>query len=168
LRLQLLAELAQAGRTSVEELSGLWGERSVATASARPGSPSKPARRAPAARPTSSVRQPPDHVARMLLSHAALWHELGGSDHELLTSLESWHGQLFRWLERDLTEHGPREWPSLREALQSEEFGTAACQLVDGAELLVAADKEDLRSAVAQTSRALALRDPLRLLGRLS
>ena len=168
LRLQLLAELAQAGRTSVEELSGLWGERSVSTASARPGSPSRPARRAPAARPTSSVRQPPDHVARMLLSHAALWNELGGSDHELLTSLETWHGQLFRWLERDLTEHGPREWPSLRDALQSEDFGTAACQLVDGAELLVAADKEDLRSAVAQTSRALALRDPLRLLGRLS
>ena len=104
----------------------------------------------------------------MLLSHSALWHELGGSDHELLTSLETWHGQLFRWLERDLTEHGPREWPSLRDALQSEDFGTAACQLVDGAELLVAADKEDLRSAVAQTSRALALRDPLRLLGRLS
>jgi DNA primase len=168
LRLQLLAELAQAGRTSVEELSALWGERSVSPASVRSGSPSRPARRAPAARPASSVRQPPDHVARMLLSHAALWHELGGSDHELLTSLESWHGQLFRWLERDLTEHGPREWPSLREALQSEDFGTAACQLVDGAELLVAADKEDLRSAVAQTSRALALRDPLRLLGRLS
>jgi hypothetical protein len=32
----------------------------------------------------------------------------------------------------------------------------------------VTPDKEDLRSAVAQTARALALRDPLRLLGRLS
>jgi hypothetical protein len=104
----------------------------------------------------------------MLLSHAALWHELGGSDHELLTSLETWHGDLFRWLERDLTEHGPREWPSLREVLQSEAFGASACQLVDGADLLVTPDKDDLRSAVAQTARALALRDPLRLLGRLS
>jgi hypothetical protein len=104
----------------------------------------------------------------MLLGHPALWNELGGSDQELLTSLETWHGELFRWLERDLTEHGPREWPSLREALQDEGFGPAACLLVDGAELPLAADKEDLRSAVAQTSRALALRDPLRLLGRLN
>jgi hypothetical protein len=38
---------------------------------------------------------------------------------------------------------------------------------VDAAEVSVAVDKEELRSAVAQTYRALALRDPLRLLGRL-
>ena len=103
----------------------------------------------------------------MLLSHAGLWYDLGGADHELLTSLESWHGELFKWLERDLTEHGPREWPSLREALQVEAFGDTARHLVDGADVAVTADKDDLRSAVAQTSRALALRDPLRILGRL-
>jgi len=172
LRLQLLAELAQAGKTSVEELSALWGERSGAAAGVPVGGPRPPQGRQPKRnvplRPPSAVRQPPDHVARMLLGHPALWNELGGSDQELLTSLETWHGELFRWLERDLTEHGPREWPSLREALQDEGFGPAACLLVDGAELPLAADKEDLRSAVAQTSRALALRDPLRLLGRLN
>jgi DNA primase len=172
LRLQLLGELAQAGKVSVEELSALWGERSASggpgTGGARRAVSGKPASRRQTVRPSSSVRQPPDHVARMLLSHAALWHELGGSDHELLTSLETWHGDLFRWLERDLTEHGPREWPSLREALQGEAFEASACQLVDGADLLMAPDMEDLRSAVAQTARALALRDPLRLLGRLS
>ncbi len=171
LRLQLLAELAQAGKTSVEELSALWGERSgaaagVQTGGQRPSTGGQLKRTAPL-RPPSAVRQPPDHVARMLLSHPALWNDLGGADHELLTSLETWHGELFRWLERDLTEHGPREWPSLRESLQDEGFGPAACLLVDGAELPLAADKEDLRSAVAQTSRALALRDPMRLLGRL-
>ena len=103
----------------------------------------------------------------MLLTHAALWNDLGGADHELLTSLESWHGELFRWPERDLTEHGPREWPSLREALQGESFEQAARQLVDGADVTLAADRDDLRNAIAQTSRALALRDPLRLLGRM-
>ena len=172
LRLQLLAELAQAGRTSVEELSALWGERAgtpvTASTRGRAPSPGPSTRRPPSLRPPSAVRQPPDHVARMLLSHSALWNELGGSDQEMLTSLETWHGELFRWLERDLTEHGPREWPSLREALQGESFGPAACLLVDGAELPAAADKEDLRSAVAQTSRALALRAPLRLLGRMA
>lgn len=173
LRLQLLGELAQAGRLSVEELSALWGERTRPTKAAAGGArlPQRgqtAGRSQTPARAPSLVRQPPDHVARMLLSHAALWHELGGADHVLLTSLETWHGELFRWLERDLTEHGPREWPSLREALQSETFGASACQLVDGADLMVAADKEDLRSAVTQTARALALRDPLRLLGRLS
>lgn len=172
LRLQLLSELAQAGRTSAEELSALWGERSGATAGVPPGgqrsSEGRQSRRATPLRVPTAVRQPPDHVARMLLSHPSLWNELGGSDHELLTSLETWHGELFRWLERDLTEHGPREWPSLREALQGEGFGPAACLLVDGAEWPLVADKEDLRRAVAQTSRALALRDPLRLLGRLT
>jgi DNA primase len=171
LRLQLLAELAQAGKTSVEELSALWGERSGAAAGVQTGgqrpSTGRQLKRTAPLRPPSAVRQPPDHVARMLLSYPALWNDLGGADHELLTSLETWHGELFRWLERDLTEHGPREWPSLRESLQDEGFGPAACLLVDGAELPLAADKEDLRSAVAQTSRALALRDPMRLLGRL-
>lgn len=168
LRLQLLADLAQAGKTSVEELGVLWGERPGPGTGSRASVRVRPAVRASRVGPGVAVRQPPDHVARMLLSHSTLWHELAGADHELLTSLQTWHGELFRWLERDLTEHGPREWPSLREALQGESFGAVACQLVDGAELAVAANKEDLRHAVAQTSRALALRDPLRLLGRLA
>ncbi len=168
LRLQLLTELAQAGRTSTEELAALWGERRASDASPKAKAPFRsPNKMSSAGRPPSSVRQPPDHVARMLLTHAALWHELSGPDQELLTALEGWHGELFRWIERDLTENGPREWPSLREALASESFGPAAQQLVDAAEVSVAVDKEELRSAVAQTSRALALRDPLRLLGRL-
>ena len=168
LRLQLLAELAQAGRTTTESLADLWGERRSADVSPNVRTAFKGQTKRPASgRPPSSVRQPPDHVARMLLTQAALWHELGGPDQELLTSLESWHGELFRWIERDLTEHGPREWPSLREALESESFGPAARQLVDAAEVALVIDKEELRNAVAQTSRALALRDPLRLLGRL-
>ena len=104
----------------------------------------------------------------MLLTNAGLWHELTGAEQELLSSLDSWHGELFRWIERDLTEHGAREWPSLREALETESFGDAARQLVDTAEVALAVDKEELRNAVAQTSRALALRDPLRLLGRIA
>ena len=60
-----------------------------------------------------------------------------------------------------------RFFASLREALESESFGSTARQLVDAAEVALAIDKEELRNAVAQTSRALALRDPLRLLGRL-
>ena len=170
LRLQLLNELAQAGRTSTQELATLWGERTTSDLGAPGRAPSKGAIRAPASsrRPPTSVRQPPDHVARMLLMNAGLWHELTGAEQELLTSLDSWHGELFRWIERDLTEHGPREWPSLREALQAEHFGEVARQLVDTAEVAMAVDKEELRSAVAQTSRALALRDPLRLLGRIA
>jgi len=168
LRLQLLAELALAGRTTTESLADLWGERRSADVSPKARTTFKGTTQSAAAgRPSSSVRQPPDHVARMLLTHVALWHELGGSDHELLTSLEGWHGELFRWIERDITENGPREWPSLREALEAESFGPAARQLVDAAEVALAVDKEELRNAVAQTARALALRDPLRLLGRL-
>ena len=170
LRLQLLNELAQAGRASPQELATLWGEHPTSELGAPGRAPAKTPQRGPtpSRRPPTSVRQPPDHVARMLLTNAGLWHVLTGAEQELLTSLDSWHGELFRWVERDLTEHGPREWPSLREALETESFGEVARQLVDTAEVAMAVDKEELRSAVAQTSRAIALRDPLRLLGRIA
>ena len=42
---------------------------------------------------------------RMLLLDSDLWHRLGTADHELLSGLETWHGEFFRWLERQLTEH---------------------------------------------------------------
>jgi DNA primase len=162
MRMQIMAELAQAARMSMDELARLWGDR-------RPDSRSSQAARRPvggAGPVVRRVRQPPDHVARMLLRNASLWHALTEADHELLTRLASWHGALFRWLERELTEHGPREWPELREGLDPQPFGARARDLVDGDELSIAPDLEELRGALSQTARALALEEPLHLLGR--
>jgi hypothetical protein len=104
----------------------------------------------------------------MVLCHAALWQELGAAEQDLLTHLDSWHAALFQWLDRDITEHGPREWPALREALAEQTFGARAQSLVDDAALPSSADLVELRGAVAQTARARALREPLALLGRLA
>jgi len=84
----------------------------------------------------------------------------------MLAGLASWHGALFRWIERDLTEHGPREWPELRELISGEPFSAQARTLVDDAPVPLAPDLDELRRAVTQTSRALAQRETLRVLGR--
>ncbi len=163
MRAQVMAELAQASRMAADELGRLWGERGQdgrGTTSTRrrppPGATGLPRR----------VRQPPDQVARMLLRDASLWNALTEADHELLTRLETWHGALFRWFERELMERGPLEWPELRLSLDATPFASQARELVDGAEVAIPPDIEELRGALAQTARALALKEPMHLLGR--
>jgi len=162
MRVQLQGELAQAARISGDELARMWGERRQEGRGAGPA-----ARRQIHAAPMARrVRQPPDQVARMLLRDASLWNALTEADHELLTRLDTWHGEMFRWLERDLTEHGPREWPELRTDIESQPFAAQAWELVDNAEVSIPPDIEELRGALLQTARALALKEPLHLLGR--
>ena len=102
----------------------------------------------------------------MLLRDASLWNALTEADHELLTRLETWHGALFRWFERELMERGPLEWPELRLSLDATPFAAQARELVDGAEVDIPPNIEELRGALAQTARALALKEPMHLLGR--
>jgi DNA primase len=167
LRTQILGELATAARLSVDELSRLWGLVRPA------GAPTAGARRAdragaPAGRPRANVpaRLPQDHAARMLLQNADLWHDLTASDHELLTSLPTWHAALFRWLDRQLTEHGHCPWPSLREEMAPESFCEAASELVDSAEWMAPPTVDELRLAVQQIQRAREERESWRILGR--
>ncbi len=95
-----------------------------------------------------AIRGPEDQAARMLLQHAALWDELSMPDHELLASLESWHGELFRWLDRELHDQGAAEWPVLRERLAGQSFEAQARDLVDGAEVHEAPTLDNLRPMV--------------------
>ncbi len=184
LKAQILAELAQAARLSTDELSDGWGlRRAAAPAPARAageprgggggsggsrrgfGKPAgAPAPRLPAVGGRRVVRLPQDNVAHILLLHAQLWHDLGPVDHELLCSLETWHGELFRWLDREITEHGHCEWPELRERLEVESFGSPARQLVDQAAVPPALD--ELEPALQQTRAARQRREADRLLGR--
>ena len=133
LRAQILAELAQTARMSVDELSRLWGLQG--SGAARPARIGGPPRAARTATPRVAVRSPQDQAARLLLLHAGLWEEIPAADHELLTGLEGWHGELFRWLDRELHDNGPAEWPALRERLHGETFEAPARELVDLAEI---------------------------------
>ena len=117
--------------------------------------------------PPPPVKTPADHVCRMLLQNSGLWLELNPADHDFLCRLDGWRGSLLRWLDRELNEHGPLEWPQCREALREQIFAPHALSLMGSSDLEAPANLEDLQRAVQQTTRALALQDPLRLLGRL-
>ncbi len=164
LRAQILADLAQEARLPLDELSRLWGQTASA-AGARPPSARRPA----LSRRTSgvAVKLPQDQAARMLLLNSDLWHALSGADHEMLSGLDSWHGELFRWLERELTEHGHREWPELREQLVEGSLAQLARSLVDGAAIQMTPDLAELQAAVSQTRSLIEKRDALQLLGRI-
>ncbi len=161
LRDQLIGEIAERARLPRDDLARRWGVGSLARAS-RPSA--APRRAAPRVR--TAARQPQDQAARILLQRSDWWHELTAEDHNLLVGLEGWHAELFRWLERWLTEHGAAAWAELREPLAAETWGADALALVDGAEVPVDPELQDLHAAVAQTHRAAQSLQSLKLLGR--
>jgi DNA primase len=101
-----------------------------------------------------AVLGPEGQAARMLLMNAGLWQELTGMDHEALSSLPEWHGELFRWLERQITDNGPCDWPELRDKLEGEPFSQSARQLVDGADVHEPATLDSLRTLVERVRAA--------------
>ncbi len=163
LRDQLLGELAKRARLPREDLARRWG---AATAAQPPGRATGPRRPPFPARARTAARQPQDQVARILLQRCDWWHELTAEDHDLLVGLDGWHAELFSWLERWLTEHGAAAWAELREPLAAQSWGAQAVALVDGAEVPVDPDREDLAGALAQTHRARQSLSSLKLLGR--
>jgi DNA primase len=161
LRDQLLGDIAGRARLPREDLAQRWGV-GVATRPER-ARPAVPKHR-PRAR--AATRQPQDQIARILLQRCDWWHELTSEEHELLVALPGWHAEFFRWVDRWLSEHGPAAWPELRTAVEAEAWATSATALVDGAEVPVEPQLEDLRAALAQTQRALASHEAMQLLGR--
>jgi DNA primase len=117
-------------------------------------------------RPTI-VRTPLDHVCRILLQDASLWLQLSPAQQDMLTQSGDWHAGLLRWIDRQVTEHGPLEWPMLRAALVAETFATRATELVDQADVKVPPSLEDLQLAVGKAERARQQEDTQRLLGRI-
>ncbi len=184
LRTQILAELATAARLASDELSRLWGladgapTRDDGRAAGRSGSrvegESRGGRGAASVaramaglgprRARQTTRQPGDNLAHLLLRNSHHWDALTGADHELLCGLLSWHGAFFAWLDREITEHGHREWPEWRSALEDAEFGQAARALVEGTVMPPAA--EDLPVLMQQIRQAEIRRQADRLLGR--
>ncbi len=163
LRDQLVGEIAERARLPREDLARRWGLGSAARATGAGGNRRQPPT---AARARTAARQPQDQAARILLQRSDWWHELTAEDHNLLVGLVGWQADLFRWLERWLTEHGTAAWAELREPLAAETWGADALALVDGAEVPVEPELQDLRAALAQTHRAAQSLQSLKLLGR--
>ncbi len=164
LRQQVLVDLAAKAQHPLEALQQDWGLAAPRRPRPAAGPAGLPPRRAIA--PRVGARLPQDQAARILLQRCGWWAELPGDDHDFLSRLPGWHGELFRWLEGWTVEHGQAEWPELREALAEQAWGEQARTLVDGAEVPVEPLMEDLQAAVEQARRAETVKDAMRLLGR--
>jgi DNA primase len=165
LRDQVLADLAERGRMAAEDLQVRWGLR-AASGARRTGAAglSAKARRATSRQAPAS---PWDQVARIVLQQCELWLDLDGETHHRLVALPGWHGALFAWVDRQLTEHGPLPWPGLREALADEPWADTARDKMDNALVLPDATLETLQQALAQGESAQRQQGAAALLGRL-
>ena len=83
--------------------------------------------------PRSAPQRTESRVVQMLFGHAEWWDQLPPFEHQLLHALPAPWGPLIAWLERDLTEHGPRAWAVLSHVLREDtELGEEALQVAGG------------------------------------
>ena len=85
----------------------------------------------------------------MLLTHAEWWDQLAPDDLDLLHGFDGVHGDLLRWLERDLHDHGARPWAVLRVALADD------ATLAEAVSRVVSPDPADDEAEFAQLRAAL-------------
>jgi DNA primase len=159
LRTQLLAEIASLVQLPTAELAALWlpdvlanrarahapGNLAPGMSSNRPSRPRRTARLAPASRA--------DHAARIVLAHSNLWFVLNSEEHSLLCDLPAPHGPLFVLIEGQVQEHGPLEWPVLREALSGHVAQELALRLLpeeQAAQPQTEEDPDELRDLVTR------------------
>ena len=147
LKRQLLGEIASRGALPVDELAAALRAAPAAPAARRALAP-PPLRtrrlRAPADAPAA------DRIAWLLLLESRWWETLSGADHALLCALPGWHGELFRFLDRQSTEHGAQPWAALRERLAGEPWAAAALALVDTEDPAIEPLAEDLPRSIGQ------------------
>jgi DNA primase len=165
LRDQVLAGLAERARADLEDLAVRWGARAAAASRRRSaGIVAAPGRRG-GTRPVPTKAW--DRAARILLQQCELWQQLSPPTQQILLHLPGWQAELFAWLDRQLTEHGPLPWPGLRDALAAETWGEQARVLVDDALVLPDPSLDALHEAVTQGEAAQRSNEAAAVLGRL-
>jgi len=160
LKRQLLGQIASVAALPVDELAAAWQTRAAA-----PARPAPPRTRAPVAR-RQMPRQPEDRALWALLLESGWWAQLGAEDHETLCTLEGWHGEAFRLIDRLSADEGAMPWAALRERVATEEWGSRAVALVDGEDPAIEPSIDDLRASLAQLRKSAALLESMRILGR--
>ena len=166
LKRQLLGDIATRAALPTGELAGLWQARTGADA--RPSTALPPSRRPLGRRRLApAIRQPQDTVAWLLLLESRWWETLTGADHALLCALDGWHGEVFRFLDRQSAEHGAMPWAALRERIAGEPWATFALALVDSEDPGIEPLEQDLESAMVSIRSAASRQAANRVLGRL-
>jgi DNA primase len=113
------------------------------------------------------MRQPADRIAWLLLLESRWWETLGSADHALLCALPGWHGELFRFLDRQAAEHGSLPWAALRERIATEPWADAALALVDAEDPAIEPLADDLPRSLDQLRTSGDRNDAMRVLGRI-
>jgi DNA primase len=162
LKQQLLADIAaRAGVESAALLASWGGERAPERERQRAESMPPPGQRAaapypgvprralrPLLRPVSEAQA--RNAARLLLRDTGLWgNALTEADRDLLGRQPGTYGELFRWLDRQYTEHGPQPLSALLAAAQDQSCAPLLAEL-RAAEHLAAqhANADDAESAL--------------------
>mgnify|MGYP000378814767 CR=1 FL=1 len=149
LKRQMLGEITRLAALPEVELQAEWAPAATPAAEASARSWHKrPAAKVNLATSRRPPRRPEDRIVQLLLMQASWWDRLSAEDHELLHALPSPHVDLVAWLERDVTEHGPRPWAALRAALADD----PALQSIVGA---AGDDAEELEAEFSDLRRLL-------------
>jgi DNA primase len=165
LRRQMLGEFASAGQLPTAELGQLWGAAGASAHEPRgaPPAPARPSMRRAAAR--QPIRQPADNAVWVLAAHSQAWESLSASDHELLCGLADWHGEFFRWLDRQVHEQGFAPWAALELGIGEESWAPQVRTIV-GRDPELQPEAAELPGIVEQVRRASVTSEAYRILGR--
>ena len=161
LKRQLLGEIGSRGALIVEELATLW--RVGVARRARTLAPPRPV----STRQRRPPKTHPDSVVWTLLLESSWWETLSAADHTMLCALPGWHGEAFRFLDRQIAENGEQRWAVLRERLAGESWSEPALALVDGEVPGIEPSLEDLSASLDQIRVAPEKANANRILGRL-
>ena len=142
LKRQLLTEIASHVKVDKRDLSDLWSTPEPSTKKpfnrhfAEGSSGSRAAgdwgRRTPTRSPTRpSVEAHARNIASILLDNCNLWDQLTALEHETLCALEGVYGELFRWVDHQMTEHGVQPLAALAVAMQGQSFEETARAIVE-------------------------------------
>ena len=138
LKRQLLTEIAGHVKVDKRDLSDLWSTVNASTRrpfrrqNAEGSGGNRPAgdwgRRTPT-RP--SIEAHARNIASILLGNCAFWDQLTALEHETLCALEGLYGELFRWIDHQMTEHGTQPLAALAVAMQGQSFEETARAIID-------------------------------------
>ena len=138
LKRQLLTEIAGHVKVDKRDLSDLWSTVNASTKrpfrrqNAEGSGGNRPAgdwgRRTPT-RP--SIEAHARNIASILLGNCGFWDQLTALEHETLCALEGLYGELFRWIDHQMTEHGTQPLAALAVAMQGQSFEETARAIID-------------------------------------
>ena len=163
LKRQLLGDMASRGALPVDELAAAWAGAPAPMLRPRADAPRRDAGRRAV---RQAMRQPIDRIAWLLLLESRWWEALSAPEHANLCAQPGWHGELFRFIDRQSVEHGALPWAALRERLAGEPWAARALELADGEDPAIEPLLEDLRSSLDQLRMSGDRRAAMQVLGR--